>query len=340
MKFVLILATATICALVLLGGLWYVRVKTDAERHIRVGDEYMQAGDARGAFKAYGRAVSKDQANLGYVDKMEQALLQIKPNNREDANALYGSRIDILRHRLRYQGGDPQRHLDLIDQYVEAARLVLDRRMWDMVGESADTMWSQVGPSVPERIDARLYRGMASLQRVTVLGDEELDAGEADVRAYLEAHPDSDLGWATLILGQMWRLEKARGEGLSGRAGELRQAVRESFESAQQAVPDGPEVARARVMHVVIERVDGAAAESDQQTVEAADRLLERIRGSDDPLLIADTARILQMLAWLGYVPAAIDLLEQYIERHPDALVHRLLLGRSLLTNDHGGSTI
>ena len=103
-KFLLILAVCTIFVVGVLGGLFYLQYRGDAERHIRRGDELMAAGDYRAAYRAYGRAVSKNRSSKEYLAKMTDALLQVEPDNRDDASSLYGTRIGALQQAITYHG--------------------------------------------------------------------------------------------------------------------------------------------------------------------------------------------------------------------------------------------
>ena len=81
-KFVLVLSATLVASSGIVFGLWVLHVRGDTTRHIKAGNELMAAGDYERAFKEYGRAVSKEPANLSHLQKVEEALLSIRPKTR------------------------------------------------------------------------------------------------------------------------------------------------------------------------------------------------------------------------------------------------------------------
>ena len=99
-KFVLLLGIAVFTAAGVVGGLWFLQIRGDTGRHLKAGDAMMAearaleaAGDDVGAsvifekaLNEYGRAVSKEPADLGHLRKVEEALLSLRPMSRDQAN--------------------------------------------------------------------------------------------------------------------------------------------------------------------------------------------------------------------------------------------------------------
>ncbi len=127
-KFVLLLGIAVFTVTGVVGVLWVFQIRGDTSRNIEAGDAMMvearaleAAGDDAGAsvifekaVNEYGRAVSKEPADLGHLRKVKEALLSLRPMSRDQANEFEGMRIGILRHELRYQLDDAEVHLELV----------------------------------------------------------------------------------------------------------------------------------------------------------------------------------------------------------------------------------
>ncbi|MHC5002620.1 MAG: tetratricopeptide repeat protein [Planctomycetota bacterium] len=334
-KFLLILAVCTIFVVGLVGGLFYLQYRGDAERHIRRGDELMQAGEFREAHSAYGRAVSKNRSSLEYLEKFTDALLQIEPRNTDDAKDLYAKRLGALQQAVRYHGDEAAPHIALLEELLLAARLMTDNEdRWSELGEAADAMSEQVLEDDPDRIEAKLYGGIATFRRSLQITDTELETAEVDLREYLSAHPDSDVGWSALIRCHLAMSEKFRLDGAEAVADVHLQSAIDAAEEARTQLPEGPDVARATALAAIWQHRYDPEALSADEVREAIDRMERLVANFGDGLLVLDTAEVLwtqdEQLAGgeRSFSERAVSLLDGYVEEHPDAVFHRLNLAR------------
>ncbi|MHC4446501.1 MAG: tetratricopeptide repeat protein, partial [Planctomycetota bacterium] len=321
-RFLLILAVALMAGGGIVGGLWFLQMRADATRNIRAGDEFMAQGDFEKAWQHYGRAVSKQPANLEYVDMLHEALLRITPQTSGEAAELYMAHIETLGHRVRYYPLDAEAHLDLLEELHRFARFIGGQTRWRRLADAADDMWQRVPPSDARRAYALLYRGLAHRSLSTVLTDDEVLDAEKDLRAFLEAVPDSDLGWATLAALQSDVADRFQIKGETRRAAEKS----DEFEETLKAAVEGPEVAMIALMDLMRRRSQDAQAVSDDELRSAADHLADLAERSGDAFVVAEAALLLSRLVWLGGHSQAIDLLETYLDDHPDAHRHRQVL--------------
>lgn len=322
-RFLLILAVALMAGGGIVGGLWFLQMRADATRNVRAGDEFMAQGEFKKAWKYYGRAVDKQPANLEYVDMLHDALLRITPQTSGEAGELYTAHLGVLAHRVRYYPLDAEAHLTLLEELHRFARSFGGQALWQRLADAADDMENRLPTTDGRREYARLYRGLAHRFLSTVLTNEEVSDAEDDLHAFLEAVPDSDLGWATLAALQSVIADRLRIEGVTEDAAE-KSAV---FEETLKAAPEGPEVARIALINLMRQRTQDAQAVSDDELRSAADHLADLAGRSADPFVVTEAAQLLG-LGWLGGHLQAIDLLQTYLDGHPDAHRHRQKLAR------------
>ena len=156
--FVLLLFIAVFIFASTVGGLWVLQIRADTGRHMKAGDAMMvearaleAAGDDAGAsvifekaLNEYGRAVHKEPADLGYLRKVEEALLSLRPMSRDQANEFDDMRISILRREVRYQPGVADVHLDLVTELHRIARWFGLTDHWLAVAAAADDMYESL----------------------------------------------------------------------------------------------------------------------------------------------------------------------------------------------------
>lgn len=327
-KFVLVVSATLFAAGGVVFGLWVLHVRGDTTRHIRAGDELMAMGDYEHAFKEYGRAVSKEPANLSHLQKVEDALLRIRPTGRDQANELDGMRVEILRHRTRYRPQDPDVHLELLDELHQRARWFDSSDTWRQVESVADEMWTRVPAGDPKRPYAKLYRGMARTRLLSprTATPEEIDEAQQDLLDFIQDVPGSDMGWATLVAGQLSVARQLKTDGNTRRAEESARKVADTLQQALEAVPDGVEVARIHAYYLSQQRAAGDTTVTDEEAEQAIDRMVELVKPSDDPMLLSEISSLVRSMDRKNGVARAIDMLREYLEANPDMLYQRYTL--------------
>jgi tetratricopeptide (TPR) repeat protein len=348
-KFVLIVAATLCIAAGVVGGLWVLQRRGDTSRYIRNGDQMMveaRALEAAGkrseanamfeqAFKQYGRAVSKEPADLSHVQKVEEALLCIRPETQDQADEFDMARRSILQHRVRYRPTDAEAHQRIVDEIYMTARGFDELNSWQDLQQAADEMWAQVPEGDPKRVYARLYRGMASMRAMGYSAgnypaasgstQDQLDAALKDLAAFVEAMPQHDLGQATLCEARLAVARQLRAGQHRHAAAALKEA-RESLDAALAAVPDGPETARTAALWRAQEFASGERRQDDPELLASLDRMAQLASGSNDALLLADAAGILSNVDRVNGLPRAIKLLQDYVDAHPDQHYQRWVL--------------
>ncbi len=345
-KFILILTAIVFAAVGIVGGLWVLQLRGDTSRHIRGGDALMAEGEYERALKEYGRAVSKEPAELSHLAKVEQALLSIRPASQDLANEYDSMRISILRHRVRYRPTDPDAHMALVTELYRIARWFDQLDAWRELTEAAEEMWQRIPSSEPQRVYARLYRGLGRMRtmgygrmgRVSARTATEAEIREAcqDLEQFTEAVPDHDLGWATLVEAHLSIARQLEAEKQRRRAEQEYALVEELLQKAKQAAPDGPEVARVVALNLALEFVEGTRDEVDPELDAAINHMVDLVAPSDDPNLVADAGAILRSVDQTEGLARAIRLLQGYVDANPDKLYQRFVLaGLHYLNQDY-----
>ncbi|MCH8343767.1 MAG: tetratricopeptide repeat protein [Planctomycetes bacterium] len=325
-KFVLILTVAVLGAVGTVGLLAVLKVRGDTTRHIKAGEQLLAIEDYQGALKEFSRAVGKEPSNMDYLRLFEQALLSIRPETQDQARELHIRRIGIFYRKAQYRPQDPEAHMSLLKELHRNARSTNESDHWQRVADAAGDMWQQMAPTDPNRIYAKLYRGLANMRMIRFISEQEVAEAEDDLRAFLEAVPDDDLGWASLAGGLLSRAIQLRGEGNTRRAQAMFEEVDETLKRARVAAPEGPEVAKMFAHHLALKSIDQEQGVSDEELSEAVDRMVELVGPTEDPQLINEAANILSLMWRLQGIPRAVEMLQQYLQEHPEEHFHRRTL--------------
>ncbi|MHC4428414.1 MAG: tetratricopeptide repeat protein, partial [Planctomycetota bacterium] len=352
-RFISILSVTVVAVAILLVGLWFLKAKGDATRNIKAADEYMQLAaeaEARGdkevaqnhyerAVRTYGRAVHKEPANLTYLDYMEKALLNLRPDTRDEASEFDDMRIAIMATRARYRPQDADTHLALLEELFQIARFVRARNdRWQAVVDTADDMYARVLREDPKRVYAQLYRGLALTRIVNPRVDSEADIEEAEqaLKQFLVAVPDHDLAWSALVANQLAVARLLEVDGKTRRAKAAYDEVDATIAQAQEAVPDGPEMARVLALGLVTAYLDDPGSVDREALAAAVDRMVELAGATEDPLLLSECVEILRGTDLPGRYARAITMLSNYLSGQPDRHYHRALLAElHYLNNDY-----
>lgn len=335
-KFLVILLIGIISAVVIIGGLWFLKVRGDAGRQARRGDEQMQLARQvsdfdeqqecyRKAREFYKRAVGKEPASGEYIQKLEDALLSIHPETADDAREFYGEYVAILAHAADHDPLNVSRHLALLEELFQNARRSGSTGFWTSLRDSARNMWSALPESDPQRIYAMFYLGAAqfSPRMHDLLPPEDpsegtqLEQGERHLLQFLEAVPDSDVGWGTLLFDELAVAARFSSSSQPSRAQEQLERVRVHMAQARAQVTEGPEVLMASLRLALHDRAESLAL-VDEETIRAdALEMVRRVRERDDPWAIDQAVDLLRRLAWMEGLPEPVEIVDEYLREHP-----------------------
>lgn len=346
-RFVLILSFSIFSIVGLVGGLWVLKIRGDATRNIRAGDQLMAQGDYSLAVQMYGRAVNKEPGSLDHLRKMEKAILRVRPSTQGDVEELYARRVGVLRHRVRYRGQDAEVHLSLLRELHRAARFVNRAVLWQELANVAEEMWEQVPASDPKRIHARLYRGMANSHMMTPRSETDTGIRElsSDLESFVDSVPRDDLGWAALAWSQLSIALHLELDGQTSQALTWFSRLEETLDRAEapDAAPDGPEIARIAAGYFATRYLADPESVDPDEMRAAIDRMVQLVPRSTEPQLLPQVVEILRQVNDAQGASRGIRLLEQFLEENPESHYHRMLLAELYFRNDdleaaHGAS--
>jgi tetratricopeptide (TPR) repeat protein len=325
-RFLIVLLVGIGSAVVIIGGLWFLKVRSDASRHARLGDEQMRLAQQvtefdeqqecyRAAHDYYERAVGKEPNDFEYVDKLQAALLSMHPTTADEARQFYMEYVAILSHKVDHDPLNAARH-----RSRSGAPPV-----WQMLYDSAGNMWDALPASEPERIWAKFYRGAAQfdprMHDLLVPEDPtagtQLEQGERNLLEFLEAHPDSDAGWGALLSGELAIIGRLHIAGQATRVQEELQKVRARLDQARAQVTEGPETIAAALRLAMYDRAEAPALVDPEALRADAQELISRTREADDPAVVTETVEILRRLGPLEGVPEPVAIVDDYLEKHP-----------------------
>ncbi len=332
-KFALTLAGVTITAVVVVAGLGLLAYKANTTRHIKAGDRLMASGDYDSALKEYGRAVAKEPSELSHLWKFEQALLSIRPKSQEHARQYYGQLTGVLRHELRYRPFDAKVHIELLEELRDTARLINRAAMWGPVYDAAVEMEADVPRSDPLYPYSKLYRGLANLRRNPMPTEAEIQAALQDLSDFLEAVPDSDVGWAGQVEALLTTAQLARNSGNNRSAETAVAEANKALKLAVEAVDNGPAVTRLYALRLLQRRDQGDATVTHEEIAQALERMVALITESSDPLLLLSAVEILRVADYAEGVTQGIRILVGYLSERPEHHLQRFMLANLYFHN-------
>jgi len=347
-KFLIILVIGIASAVIIIGGLAFLKIRGDAGRQARQGDEQMQLADGtsnppqqqehfRKAREYYERAVAKEPAEYEYLQKLENALLNIQPATGDEAAEFYQKYVAVLAHAADHDPTNPDKHLRLLEELFQNARRSGAPMYWTMLHDSAKSMWARVPDSSPQRIYARFYLGAARLspRMFDLLPPDDpsqgnqIEQGERDLLQFLEAVPDSDVGFGTLLADELAIVGQSEAHGQPTRAEEQIQRVYEIMAQARVQAPDGLEVLMAGLRLAMYEASKNREAFDEEAVRRDVLQVVRLVQQRDDPWAIDQGVGILRHLSWMEGLPRPVEIVDQYLQGHP--LAHDLRLTKANL---------
>jgi tetratricopeptide (TPR) repeat protein len=327
-KFVLILVVAIACAGALIGGMYVLNERNNTQRNIKRAEEAFAAGEIEKAFGYYGRAAHKDPGNLALLDKLVEMISLLTAPNEVKARERYQDRIQILRQAARHNPTSAEAHLRVLRELHTSGRIYPDPGSFLMMASAADDMWNGVSDLDKQRSLAPCYRAISKSRLLEQRTTDELIESEHEVQAVVDADPEHDLGWASLVITQMAIGEKYRTEGRSKTAiTEHQKRVDATVAKAMQSVPNGPETAFVNLRWLNSREGARDSADSKEQIRQASDHLIKQITKDSDPGFVAESIDLLAGATDDG-IQRVIPIVRDYLEHNPNAIDKRIRLAK------------
>jgi len=351
-KFVLVIGGIATAVLIGLAVVATRVLNKSAETHLAEGQKLLDsAGALRTAGKAeeasretekavatFGKAVSKDPNNAGYLKAWIGAMELTQPTTRqlyiERYNQQYLRALQRLADTLRT---DIPAHKRLLDPILYEARVSPNNGAWNGLITAADTAIKRFDDKDAARDPLRRYRGIARvglLKGRFDMNDADREAARADLEAALAANPKDELSTAALI--EWIGFAAARIRATTGQQEQADKLIEEGRKRASDFIAASPPAGP--VLHVLntLDFQEGVRQLERQRSSDAATprapleelvsafnpralRTLEAFSKTDasilDPISLAESARF----AVLVGVPNALDIALAEMERAAQA---------------------
>ncbi len=343
-KFVVILSAVLVVAVIGVVGLAAFAMSNKGLRSVRQGDKLMAEGNYEDAEKAYGKAVSKDRTNLGWIEKWHEALSHITPDTQTKYEKLYGQHKTALLTKAQ---------LIPTDAGMQEAYIAEEYRFLRVVSGGSRTALERFVDEVEERV-LRLdpdsdgakrilrYRGRAlvELMGLTTIDRELREQAADDLGRAMEVDPgDAETEFAQV---RWYLLEALRYKG--DRDSIEEQRMLDEHDTRLDALiashPDAPEPRRHKLQYArqmyMLERRDAGESTADAAEVMAplADELLAAVEASiDDPELVRKLMGVrvtLQQSVGRARADEIAALFERVLDAYPDNTEAMLQAGYAL----------
>jgi tetratricopeptide (TPR) repeat protein len=323
-KLVFVVGSLLIALVIGGAGIFLIRYRTDADRHIRAGDAAMAAGDFTKAAESYGRAVAKKRTNVPYLEKFLDATMKVRSANENDARERYGQSLAALASLARAERGKLERWRAYFDALVEQAEAVGSVAIWKSLSDNTKELAQASAPNSTGVAVAKIYSGYAAMRRAESLDDTE----RADALAKLaEAVTDpgltpreKDLGYGAIARIGVSELARARSSGVAARIEAATKTADAAIAEAQAKSAGGLQTAIAGFERAIIDARGNAADATLREKIEDV-----RVAAEAAKLTGLESLNVAGILSRGGEFGAkvAADLLAKAIARNPDALMER-----------------
>jgi len=274
-KFVVVLS---VCLVAVAGGVAlvaYTVIVKSAGDYIRLAEQATDEGEYERARAFYGRAVFRDQTNIGYLKLWRDSMRRVTPDSQVRYQRAYEEYFGALRQLAVVARTDLELYHDFLSEYYERLRRAPFSRggYADLMNEVDLALANFAGEpgGVGSHETLRRYRALA-LGRIAAEGaamtDRERVQFEDDAAAAIAANPeDADVA---VMVAQYWAL-RAEAARLRGDMDVLRERDRQALEAAQAAARAHPNHPGAQAILLNLELARARAEAAANRRV--ADRL-------------------------------------------------------------------
>jgi len=318
-KLLFFVLAATVVTVGTVGFVLVLQYRADATRHIRRGDAALAEGDAKAAVSYYGRAIGKKPNNTDYYAKYLEAMRAIVPPTAEEARERYQQYMSALVKRAQAGRDDLPLWEPVFEEFRYQAAVTDSPSNWLVLAGMCDDAAAVLASDDPLVPTFAVMKGFANARRVRGLAPEEARVAEEALKANRGAVTGAyrDLAYAGLLRIQLDRGRRLDG---SGQGSMSREALAEFDRTLAEAKSGdiGVETLSAELARLSLDPVANRGA-----LEQGASRLVEAVLASDNPRACLDAVKTVASLPEPDALRKATDLLEAYLAKHPEAIVHR-----------------
>lgn len=323
-RFIAILAgTAALCAILVVVAIWWQKYAAP-ERNFATGERYLQANDYRNAEKFFGRAVNKQQTNVKYLDKWEEALQHVVPTTVDEARELYEKFIRARLQRGRATPSDAGPWMRAMQALYERNSAYRVDVLWREFGEQAQQIAERIAPEDPAQKQLKFWEAIAVTRRGATVTEAERKLAEQQLQEVVAADPAFDMAWLELLQSQIDGADKLRSDNREADSRAKMEEVDRTLEAAKKASPDGL-AWRLIAMQRLADRLERREPGVTLEAVEAAREEL----ASYAPRLVDDRERTFLVASQLlnarsnEWLRRVLGLLQNRISKDPNDMIAR-----------------
>jgi tetratricopeptide (TPR) repeat protein len=300
--------------------------RQDPTRFIRAGEAALARNDYKEAARNFGRAIGKRPNELEFHTRYLDATRKIVPASAEEARESYFLYVGSLLRRAQIKRNDPELWREVLDERLFQSELNDDVAAWQMLHDLAEAdLLQQLDPTDPLVSTAKAYMGYAQSRRISALTPEEVRTTGEILQSALERAEgsDRDLAYAGalhILLVQASNLERAK---QARQAAEAWKAFDDLYAKALNEVPNGLRVLRNGLLRLRQQANGPDAAATAERIADAAEALAARARELGDRTSIFDAIKAIGANEVPEGMQTAAALLGEYLDKHPNALLHR-----------------
>ncbi|MBL9147662.1 MAG: tetratricopeptide repeat protein [Phycisphaerae bacterium] len=319
------------------GVVFYQTYRGDPMRHLRAGDTAFAAGDFRKAADSYGRAISKRQSDLSFYAKYLDAASRVVPESASEAQERYNLYIGTLARRAQISRGDAALWQVLLDELRLQGEILSTSETWRVVADRIQNeMLSSLGETDPLVPLGAAYYGYAQAQRADAVTADERSKYSSQIEAAIPSLKDRplDLAYGALLRLAFNDARTLAAAGQKDRADIAWKTFDELLAKAQAASPNGANVQQMALERLALRRQNGDTAVTEAMVDAASSKLMADVLASDDAVDVFNTWRTVGASNGSKGFDLASTFLETYLAKHPDAILHRHALARTLQSVD------
>lgn len=333
-KLIAIVAVCIVVAVGVIGAFALLQYRGDAARNIRQGDDFMAAGEYGNALSAYGRAISKEPSNLGYVDKAIAATERIVPKTRDELRQRFELYESLLEKRVGIASMRPELHLPLLDLKHAIAQLDSNNpAAWASLQNVAERMAQSVDPSDPGHATAVMYRAIGALGRRGSLDEAQYQQTLTDLRTVIGLDSGNDLAQASYVRELLFDARRRQSSGRPDAATiAATDAAQNALREAVRRVPRGPLVAAVELQSLLLRRLDGDASVTDAAINAVSDRVIANLEGATQAWVLDRALFPVALAGNRESAAKAAELVSAFLAKHPGELAAQQVLLAMLAT--------
>ncbi len=303
--------------------------RQDPSRFIRAGEAALARNDFKEAARNFGRAIGKRPNELEFHTRYLDATRKIVPASVEEARESYFLYVGSLLRRAQIKRNDAALWREVLEERLYQSELNDNVVAWQMLHDLAEAdLLEQLDPTDPLVNTAKAYMGYAQARRITALTPEEIRTTGDLLQSALEKAEgsDRDLAYAGalhILLSQATNLERAK---QTRQAADAWKAFDELYLKALNEVPNGLRILRNGLERMLVQAGGPDAAATAERIADAAEALAKRARELGDRTSIFEAIKVIGNPVVPEGSKMAAALLREYVDKHPDAILHRRAL--------------